>query len=110
MSAVKGQIRVMIDNEAQVVHPETEIGAVKDYENDVTRRISSNTVVHTSTYFTTQNPILKEGQYGYESDTNFQKLGDGSTAYNSLPYIGTPSTGMTIKVRNNSSANYAPIA
>jgi hypothetical protein len=34
------------------------------------------------------NPVLGAGQPGFESDTNKLKIGDGSTAWNSLSYFG----------------------
>lgn len=40
----------------------------------------------TSTNWSTVNPVLLAGEYGYETDTKRRKLGDGSTAWNSLPY------------------------
>lgn len=33
------------------------------------------------------NPTLAEGEPGYEVDTGRLKIGDGSTAWNSLPYF-----------------------
>lgn len=36
--------------------------------------------------FTTANPILALGETGYEQDTGRLKIGDGVTAWNSLPY------------------------
>lgn len=41
-----------------------------------------------SSTFNTVNPVLKSGQPGYELDTHKLKVGDGSTEYNDLPYIG----------------------
>ncbi|QED11527.1 hydrolase [Arthrobacter phage Qui] len=38
--------------------------------------------------WTTTNPILAIGEIGLESDTLKTKMGDGSTAWNSLPYEG----------------------
>ena len=35
--------------------------------------------------WTTANPILAEGEYGYETDTGYERIGDGSTAFLSLP-------------------------
>ena len=32
------------------------------------------------------NPILLSGEFGYETDTTFLKIGDGATAWNYLPY------------------------
>lgn len=38
------------------------------------------------------NPTLSLGEYGYETDTRKRKVGDGTTAWNALPYVyGTPS-------------------
>lgn len=42
----------------------------------------------TSTLVTSQNPTLQAGQPFYETDTHKLKIGDGSTAWSSLPYIG----------------------
>ena len=36
------------------------------------------------------NPILLEGEPGYELDTDQYKLGDGEHAWNDLPYRGYP--------------------
>lgn len=40
----------------------------------------------TAANWTSVNPILLEGEVGIETDTRKQKFGDGSTAWNSLPY------------------------
>lgn len=32
------------------------------------------------------NPILAEGEFGYETDTRKKKIGDGRTDWNNLPY------------------------
>ena len=37
--------------------------------------------------WTSQNPTLKAGEIGYETDTGYIKVGDGSTAWTSLAYI-----------------------
>ena len=47
-------------------------------------RLQSRT--DTSTNWTSVNPILLAGEWGYETDTKRRKLGDGSTAWTSLPY------------------------
>lgn len=41
----------------------------------------------TSANWGTANPVLLRGEPGFESDTNKLKVGDGSTAWNALPYI-----------------------
>lgn len=43
----------------------------------------------TSTAVSSSNPTLKAGQPFYETDSHKLKIGDGSTAWNSLPYIGS---------------------
>lgn len=40
----------------------------------------------TSSNWTSENPILWDGQEGYETDTRRKKVGDGETAWNDLPY------------------------
>jgi hypothetical protein len=41
----------------------------------------------TAANWTTQNPTLLAGELGYESDTGYWKVGDGTTAWASLAYI-----------------------
>lgn len=41
------------------------------------------------------NPTPLEGEIVWESDTNKLKIGDGTTAYNSLPYLTTSGGGST---------------
>lgn len=42
--------------------------------------------------WTSANPIMAAGEAGYELDTRGIKIGDGTTAWNSLPYIKTEFT------------------
>jgi hypothetical protein len=42
----------------------------------------------TAAQWTSANPTLAAGEQGYESDTNKIKIGNGSTAWNSLDYQG----------------------
>lgn len=37
--------------------------------------------------WTTRNPILRDGEPGFEKDTLRLKIGDGLTPWNSLPYL-----------------------
>ncbi len=42
------------------------------------------------------NPVLYDGEHAFETDANKEKVGDGVTPYNSLPYLsGGGSTGPT---------------
>jgi hypothetical protein len=41
----------------------------------------------TATQWTTANPILAGGELGYESDTGKFKIGNGTLAWNALPYF-----------------------
>lgn len=43
-------------------------------------------VTGTAAQLLTLNPILAVGQIGYETDTKYFKIGDGTTVYNSLGY------------------------
>jgi hypothetical protein len=51
----------------------------------------------TAAQWTSTNPILSSGELGAETDTNKIKCGNGSTAWNSLPYIAADGdiTGVT---------------
>jgi hypothetical protein len=42
----------------------------------------------TASQWTSANPTLASGEWGYETDTGKVKIGDGTTAWNSEPYIG----------------------
>lgn len=41
----------------------------------------------TAANWTAANPVMLAGEFGYETDTNKMKLGDGTTAWNGLDYI-----------------------
>tara|TARA_R100001509_G_scaffold65817_2_gene36475 strand:+ start:340 stop:2235 length:1896 start_codon:yes stop_codon:yes gene_type:complete len=41
----------------------------------------------TAANWTSNNPTLRDGEIGYEKDTGYIKIGDGSTAWTSLAYI-----------------------
>lgn len=43
----------------------------------------------TATAWTTANPVLMRGEIGIEIDTNKFKIGDGTTAWSALSYVGT---------------------
>jgi len=51
----------------------------------------------TASAWSTVNPILVEGEVGLESDTNKMKVGDGTTAWNSLSYATTTPTELNTK-------------
>lgn len=61
----------------------------------------------TAANWATVNPVLKEGEIAIEKDTKKTKIGDGSTAWNNLPYAwvvyvagdGIIFDGTTIKVK-----------
>jgi lysophospholipase L1-like esterase len=49
---------------------------------------------NTSAGFISGNPVLAAGEHGYETDTEASKIGDGVTAWGSLPYTApNPSSG-----------------
>lgn len=41
----------------------------------------------TAAAWTAANPVLLDGEPGWEDDTRRLKVGDGTTAWNSLPYV-----------------------
>ena len=49
----------------------------------------------TASSWTSANPTLAAGEWGYETDTGKVKIGDGTTAWNSEPYIGAGDVTLT---------------
>lgn len=61
-----------------------------------------------STNWTTTNPVLAQGEIGYEIDTDKIKFGDGITSWNTLTYFsGEPLSDAEIKIayENNTDTN-----
>lgn len=54
------------------------------------------------------NPILLEGELGYETDTKYMKIGDGSTPWNLLNYWSGGLTGGGLIVRENNVTVQSP--
>jgi hypothetical protein len=54
-----------------------------------------------STNWTTNNPILTEGELGYETNTSKLKIGDGSSSWNSLEYFPKISYGEVLNAPTN---------
>ena len=52
----------------------------------------------TAANWTSVNPVLLDGEPGYEKDTKKIKYGDGTTAWNSLPYAGGSSSVITTPI------------
>lgn len=60
----------------------------------------------TAANWTTNNPILLAGEWGFETDTGKYKIGDGSTAWTSLLYAGSGGSSGTGIVSNPTSGEY----
>jgi hypothetical protein len=54
------------------------------------------------------NPILLEGEIGYETDTTYIKIGDGTTYWNDLPYWNGGVTGAGLVVKEGSVTVLSP--
>lgn len=59
-------------------------------------------------FWTSENPILHQGEPGYESDTRKLKIGDGVTHWRELPY--SSSGGADIPVDQASLADHISAA
>lgn len=59
-----------------------------------------------SANWTTNNPILAEGEMGLELDTNKWKIGNGSNTWSTLPYANEVFSGPTIVSGNSSQAMF----
>lgn len=46
------------------------------------------------------NPILAEGEFGFETNTNKLKIGNGSNTWNTLSYIATNAYGLSVCLEN----------
>ena len=46
--------------------------------------------IDTAANWTTNDPVLLNGEMGVESDTHFFKVGDGATAWRNLNYMTSP--------------------
>lgn len=60
----------------------------------------------TSTNWSTNNPILLEGEIGIATDLNKFKIGDGTTAWNSLSYATLTATEIQTLIADNKSSVY----
>ena len=103
MSAIKGTLmRKNAPNaqELDPLYPKTSIDNVEGYDAAAASKLAGNTIQNTTAWFTTNNPVLLAGQYGYETGTGLFKVGDGVTAWNSLPYVTavTPLANMSVEL------------
>ena len=90
------QVATQIENETQVGgNTASRVGGLfNDIVDELERRsteIDGNETViktrrNTSTGFASENPILADGELGFETDRKRYKMGDGVTAWNNLPY------------------------
>ncbi len=62
----------------------------------------------TAAYWTTSNPVLRRGEPGFEIDTLKLKIGNGSTAWNSLAYL-TPDDLVTETELNDALAGFTTV-
>jgi hypothetical protein len=106
LSARVGTLKLVVDNngtnEFADVYPKTSAENVEgigtaisaalpgQIGNTIQQALTANVIIQTAAQFTTANPTLLAGQFGLESDTNLLKIGNGSTAWASLPYINAP--------------------
>ena len=64
---------------------------------------------YTAAALAAKNPVLLDGEVVYESDTRKQKVGDGVTAWNNLPYEGGSSSPAVITITSGNRVENAPI-
>lgn len=62
----------------------------------------------TSLKWSINNPILLDGEIGYETNTTYMKIGDGNTYWNDLPYWQGGLTGAGLTVKKNSTTIQSP--
>ena len=99
MSVIKGTWqRKNSSGTMDTLKPATDISLVEGYDTAAQTKLSGNTVAQTRAWFETNNPVLRDGQYGRETGSNYIKIGDGTTAWNSLPYVCMPDGYISIEV------------
>ena len=70
----------------------------------------------TASQWTAANPILSEGEFGYESDTTKFKVGNGTASWTELAYalggdvLTTATASATYLRQDTASATYLPIS
>ena len=62
---------------------------------------------YTAALWTSNNPTMTNSQFGVELDTGLNKIGDGSTAWNSLAYAPTTFDVAAIEDLSSRYASYA---
>ena len=62
----------------------------------------------TATNWTSANPVLSQGEFGYETNTMKYKIGDGTTAWNSLAYSNLRSLDVSTIIDFEGSATPTP--
>ena len=62
----------------------------------------------TTSKWSLNNPILLEGEIGYETNTTYMKIGDGVTPWNSLAYWQGGLTGAALVVKQNGATVQSP--
>jgi hypothetical protein len=90
-SAINNQLPTAVTNEVSSQLPSAVSAAVaSQLPSAIATALANNIVRNTKANFTSNNPTLAAGQIGLETDTNLIKIGNGSTAWNSLSYINSP--------------------
>ena len=64
----------------------------------------------TSANWESVNPVLAQGEVGVENDTALMKVGDGTTAWNSLAYVSVDKTQVSYEHTQSSTSNTWSIA
>lgn len=60
----------------------------------------------TAAQWTSANPTLAAGEIGFETDTRKFKMGNGSAAWTSLDYVGTPADATAAAASATEAAGY----
>jgi hypothetical protein len=90
-SAINSQLPTAVSTEVSSQLPSAVSAEVtRQLSSAIATALANNIVRNTKANFTSNNPTLAAGQIGLETDTNLIKIGNGSTAWNSLSYINSP--------------------
>jgi hypothetical protein len=91
MTAIRGTLNMLSSGSMVPVYLTTDTSLISDFDTSVRAIVydvlAGMQITKTAAQWTTDNTVLRATQIGIESDTRFWKLGDGTTAWNSLPYM-----------------------
>ena len=102
-----GVVYISLQDSNKNFMPSTNIGTFWNVQQALTNGVNSTSTINggsasavgntilirkdISTNWNTINPVLRSGEFGFEIDTGFIKIGDGTSDWSLLTYVSVPS-------------------